>query len=303
LKVISRKINSIDGIGPPAIEDVSGATAMHAEEKKEAEINSLERWARKSYDSLSNKSLYSYVFIIGLVLLGILALSWWAGTRAGKKAQTWIELDALDSAEKLKRFAEEHRGEVVGEFARLRIARFNVGNDGLLKLGTNNTEQRKAALTNLVEGRKIYLDAVPQLKHSKGLQIEAWLGAAKAEETLIGATLEASGTSLGNADKAIEYYEKAIALLGDSEEGKKYQEYVAKFKENKDKIVKDYTELHAAMKPLEPIKTDDKKDVPKKEEAKKDEPKKDEPKKEEGKKDEPKKEEVKKEETKTPEKK
>lgn len=281
---------------------------MQADEKKEVEINSLERWARKTYHSLSNKSLYSYVFVIGLVLLGILALSWWAGTRAGKKAQTWIELDALDSPEKLKRFAEEHRGEVVGELARLRIARFNVGNDGLMKLGTNQTEQRKTALTNLVEGRKIYLEVAQQLKNSKGLQIEAWLGAAKTEETLIGATLEASGTSLGNADKAIDYYEKAIALLGDSEEGKKYKEYVTKFKENKEKIVKDYTELHAAMKPLEPIKSDEKKDEPKKDEPKKDEPKKDElkkdeAKKEEVKKDEAKKEEAKKEETKTPEKK
>lgn len=271
---------------------------MHADEKKEIEINSLESWIRRTYDSLAKKSLYSYVFIGGLIILGLFALNWWLGARAGQKAKTWIELETLDTREQLKRFAEEHRGEVTGDLARLRIARVDVGTDGLMKLGTRDSEQRKSALTNLVEGRKVYLEVAPLLKDSKSLQIEAWLGAAKAEEALIGATLGEGETSLGNADKAIEYYEKALGLLGDSEEGKELKKYVTDFKASKEKIVKNYTELHAAMKPLEPIKFDDKKEEPKKEEAKKEEPKKEEPKKEEPKKEEPKKEETKKEELK-----
>jgi hypothetical protein len=268
---------------------------MQAEEKKEVETTSLESWVKRQYESLSQKSLYSYVFVIGLIVLAILAFSWWQGMRAGKRASLWIDLERLDTREKLKKFAEENRGEVVGDIARLRIARMDIGSDGLMQLGTRDQEQRNKAITNLVEGRKVYLEVAPQLKKYKSFEIEAWVGAGRAEESLIGASGKDGESSLGNADKALEYYQKALALLGESEEGKQLKEYIDNFKTNKDQIVKSYTDFYASLKPIEPIKIE----TPKKEEPKKDEKK--EEKKEEPKKDE--KKEEKKEEPKKDEKK
>jgi hypothetical protein len=274
---------------------------MQADERKEIETNSLAKWTQETWEKLQKKSLYTYVFIIGIVVLAILAWNWYLGSQGVKDANAWIALEELNSKENIKSFIEKHRGEMVGNIAKLQLARIELSRDGLLKLGTREAEQQKNALTSIAEARKIYLEVAPLFKDSPSFQIEAWQGAASAEESLIGAKLEGNAEVTGDITKAIEYYEKAVALLGETEEGKKLKEYVKSLQDNKDQVVKNYRELYQTLTPITPIIDPLKKEEPKKDETKKDEGKQEGSKKEDVKKEEPKKEEPKKDIPKNPE--
>jgi hypothetical protein len=123
---------------------------------------------------------------------------------------------------------------------KLHLARHLLLDEGLPRLGTDNSETRRQAAASINDARTYYLELTGELtqKEEPDLVQLAWLGAAQAEEALVGLpTAEGGNDSRGNADKVIEYYEKAASIFPDTEFSKRYKERADKIKANKDQFV------------------------------------------------------------------
>lgn len=258
---------------------------MKAEERKEIETNSLAKWLNKVWTGGgTRRSLYFYGAIILVVVLVIVGWNVWSKARAKDRAERWIRdenalkltlpestLKALaerrdqamregrrfneeeEQANALRRqfeeLAEDFRGTVPGFVAKIGLARFDLGPQGLDKLGTNDSEMRKRAAENIKRARDRYLETTAELKDEMVLRIEAWTGAAQAEEALMGVPQsEGSSEMVGNIDKVIEYYEKARQIVGDREYGKELAKLIEEKKAKRDEMASFYSKLEPQLR-------------------------------------------------------
>lgn len=220
---------------------------MKAEERKQIETNSLILTVQKAKVYFSGRPLYYLVGTIVLITVSILLYRYFSSER--KKARDAIQfgLMSADTPEKLKVGMEEHRGTIEGSLYKLQLARRLLNQDGLPKLGTDRSEARRLAANSVSDARGYFLELTTELKEKEqaALLQEAWLSAAKAEESLVGLPKTEDGNdSRGEIDKAIEYYEKAAAIFPDKDFSKGYKERAEKLKANKSQFVKDQTELY-----------------------------------------------------------
>lgn len=235
---------------------------MKAEQRKEIETNSLIHAVQKLRERVTGRTLYYVIGAAALVIGGILLYRYLTGEKSRARDAGLIQLVNADTPEKLKQGMEDHRGTVLGSIFKLQLARYYLLSEGLPRLGTDNSDDRKKAAASVEQARGYYLDLTGELKQGDepALVQEAWLGAAQAEEALVGLPTAEGGTdSRGSADKTIEYYEKAAAIFPDSEFSKRYKAHVDKIKANKDQFVATKKAIYKPREvlPLGPPKKDD----------------------------------------------
>jgi hypothetical protein len=221
---------------------------MKAEERKEIETNSLIHAVQKARERVTGRTLYYVIGTVALVVGGILLYRYLTGEKSKARDAGLIQLINADTPEKLKQGMEDHRGTTLGGLYKLQLARHLLLNEGLPKLGTDNSEARKQAANAVADARTYYLDLTGELKQKEepALVQEAWHSAAQAEEALVGLPTAAGGTdSRGNVDKVIEYYEKAASIFPDAEPSKRDKARADKIKANKDQFVADQKKIYA----------------------------------------------------------
>lgn len=225
---------------------------MKAEERKQIETNSLVLAYQKWRQKLSGRALYYLIGVVALVVGGVLIYRYFAAEARRAKDAILLQWASADTPEKLKQGMEDHRGTVYGSLFKLQLARHLLYTEGLPKLGTDSTERRNQAANAVEEGRKYFLELTGELKEKEqaGLVQEAWLGAAQAEEALVGLPGAAgSAEARGNPDKAVEYWGKAGDIFPDTEFSKKYKERAEKLRATKDQWVAAQKTLYADRGP------------------------------------------------------
>ena len=179
---------------------------MKAEERKEIEQNSLIHLIQKVRESLSGRGLYYFVGTIALVVAGILLWNYFSRESRAARDAKFLQLERADTPQKLKQGMEDYRGTLVGSLFKLHLARHLLYNEGLPKLGTDREEGRRQAAAAVEEARKYFLELTSEFAGFKdeALTQQAWVGAAEAEEALVGLPKTPGGTDFwGDADKAI----------------------------------------------------------------------------------------------------
>jgi hypothetical protein len=215
---------------------------MKAEQRKEIETNSLILAVQKWRKHASGRTLYYLIGTFALVIGVILVWNYFAGESKRARDAILLQLANADTPEKLREGMEAHRGTVYGNLFKLHLARHLLSNEGLPRLGTDNTTARTQAANAVEEARKYFLELTTELKEKDepALVQEAWLGAAQSEEALVGLpTADGKSDSRGSVDKAIEDYEKAAAIFPDTEFSKRYKARAEKLKATKDQFVAD----------------------------------------------------------------
>ena len=213
---------------------------MKAEERKQIETNSLVHAVQWVRERMTGRTLYYLLGTVALVVGALLLYRYLTGERTKTRDAALLQLAAADTAEKLKQGMNDHRGTVFGSMFKLHLARHMLLDEGLPRLGTDNSEARKQAAASVEHARTYYLELTGEFneKENADLLQVSWLGAAQAEEALVGLpTADGGNDSRGSADKAIEYYEKAAAIFPDTEFSKRYKERADKIRANKDQFV------------------------------------------------------------------
>lgn len=220
---------------------------MKAEERKEIETNSLIHSVQKLRERMTGRTLYYVIGTLALIVGAFLLYRYLTGERTKTRDAALLQLVSADTPDKLKAGMEEHRGSVIGSMFKLHLARHMLLDEGLPRLGTDNSDTRKQAAASIEHARTYYLELTGEFKEKEepDLLQTAWLGAAQAEEALVGMpTADGGNDSRGNADKAIEYYEKAAAIFPDKEFSKRYKERADKLKANKEQFVATQKEIY-----------------------------------------------------------
>src|SRR5215213_2956087 len=161
---------------------------MKAEQRKEIETNSLVLAVQRARQRLTGRNLYYVAGVAAIVVGGILLYRYLTSTSTKARDAVLIQLASADTPEKLQAGMEEHRGTVYGSWFKMNLARHELLNEGLPKVGTPSSEQRKQAAASLEKARTHFLELTGELKQKDdpALLQEAWYGAAQAEEALVG---------------------------------------------------------------------------------------------------------------------
>jgi hypothetical protein len=215
---------------------------MKAEKRKEIETNSLVLAVQRLRKHTSGRTLYYLIGTVALIIGVILVWNYFAAESRHARDAILLQLASADTPDKLKEGMEAHRGTIYGSLFKLQLARHLLLNEGLPRLGTDSGETRTRAAAAVEQARTYFLELTGELKEKDepALVQEAWLGAAHAEEALVGLpAADGKSDSRGNVDKAIEYYEKAAAIFPDTEFSKRYKARAEKLTATKDQFVAD----------------------------------------------------------------
>jgi len=181
---------------------------MKAEERKALQTNALAQELGKAIDTIKqgpSRSTMIYLGVgIAIVAVALLARTFWRSSEATSSAR-WLKLDEIVFPEQLASFLEEPdlKETQQGRLARFKEARIKL-TQGIRDLGTNPS----LAQTNIEEGTKIYEKLIDSVSRVPLLHQEALWGSAKGNE------------SLGQIDRAKEYYEKLVKEYPASSMGK-----------------------------------------------------------------------------------
>jgi hypothetical protein len=241
---------------------------MKAEERKEIETNSLTVYIAKTKEFLSGRGGY---YVIGTVALLIAIGLLWRYMSKGRVSVTderVLRLEAADTPQKLKDYMEAEKGNIFGSIAKMHLARRALRSEGLEKIGTDEPVKRRQAAASLEEARTYFLELTTELKEKEepAMLQEAWIGAAQAEEALVGFPKTDDGSdSRGDVNKALEYYTNAVKFFPESEGTKRYQKHLDDLTKNKDSFVAFQKAIYKKRE-LPPLptfgKTDSKEPVP-----------------------------------------
>lgn len=224
---------------------------MKAEHRKELQTNILADRMGRLYETVKSGSTSNsiLVWVVVIVALGTFAAWKYYSTKTfGSRSALWTKWDGATSNADLKdlgQIADDHRGTIPARMARFQMARL------LLQQGLNNlgSDQRRAdALKNIEEARTIYLELAPLSSDAPLLAQEAMMGAAKAEEILIGVPKEDNPSEYrGSLERAIELYQKLADTYPDSFQGKAAAKRVKELQEKGQDIQKFYIELNQRL--------------------------------------------------------
>jgi len=221
---------------------------MKAEQRKEIETNSLVLAVQRLRKHISGRTLYYVVGILAVIAIIVGFYYYFAAEKRRARDAILLQLATADTAEKLKAGMEEHRGTIYGSLFKLHLARHQLRNEGLPKLGTDNSTARLQAANSVEDARKYYLELTSEFKEKDdpALLQEAWFGAAEAEEALVGMPKPEPNQAeyRGNVDKALEYFDHGTAIFPDAEFTKRYKARADRIKANKDKFVADKKEIY-----------------------------------------------------------
>jgi hypothetical protein len=220
---------------------------MKAEERKEIEQNSLIHLIQKWRESLAGRGLYYLVGTIALVVAAVLLWNYFSRESRNARDAKFLQLERADTPQKLKDGMNDYRGTPVGSLFKLHLARHLLYNEGLPKLGTDSDTGRRQAASAVEEARNYFRELADEFAGFKeeGLTQQAWVGAAEAEEALVGLPKIPGGSDYqGDADKAIEYYANAGKIMPDAEYSKKQAARAEMLRDNKTQFIATQREIY-----------------------------------------------------------
>lgn len=233
---------------------------MKAEHRKELQTNVLADRVGKMVEAVKNPPSTTSVvmWVIGGLAVATLILWFWFSRPSEVSSQLWAKLDAdtfnkpedyfsdLNETQVLHDLSDVTKGHartVPGRTARFQEARY------LLSIGLSNLVRSRPYAT-LRDARDKFDKLAAECADSPVLMQEAYLGAGKAEEALIGAPDEGDATkTIGNADKAKEYFRKARDLNADSFLGKEAASHFDRLDKDGKEVVEFYTDLNKRSVP------------------------------------------------------
>jgi len=135
------------------------------------------------------------LLVVALIILLILPFQMFWGWGSRENSDRWVRLDMASDAVLAELIAKD--GDTLpGQIARIYEARIDFGPNGLDLITSQTPATRKAAIASIEKARMQYLKLADELKDHPMFRYEAYLNAARAEETLIG---------IPKADKSSEF--------------------------------------------------------------------------------------------------
>jgi tetratricopeptide (TPR) repeat protein len=232
---------------------------MKAEHRKELHTNLLaDRMGRLVQGVRSGpRSASLGVWIIGLLALATLVGWYYARDHRDSQGPAWVQMDKtldstedknlgtsaeLDAEQTLQKIIINNPGTLAGRTARFQKARIEL-NRGLKSLfGPNRTP----AVGDLEEARTAFERLIAECQGDNLLEPEALMGAAKAEEALVGVpkkTGEAE-SSLGDLDRALKWYDRVAKAYPNSFLGQEAEKHAKELRDNRQQVARFYAEIN-----------------------------------------------------------
>jgi hypothetical protein len=222
---------------------------MKAEHRKELQTNVLADRLGRMYETVKSGSSSNSGLIwavIAVVAVGsVIAWKYYDSKTSKTRSALWTKLDGAVSNADIKdldQIASDNRGTLPARVARFQVARL------LLQQGMDNlgSESRRAdALEKIEQARAAYLELIPLSSDAPVLAQEAMMGAAKAEETLMGVPKADNPSEYrGTLERAIELYQQLAKAYPESFQGKAAEKRVKELQEKGTQIQNFYIELN-----------------------------------------------------------
>lgn len=233
---------------------------MKAEHRKDLQTNVLADSMGKLVKGMKSGSRSATLTIWVFVVLTIATFTGWyiAGGSSAEHSELWVKVEQ-DSYDRnpiedqkqiligFKQIADNNPRTLVGRTARFQRARLSLPL-GLEKL--YSTERAKA-VENLEDARKLYQELLPECSDDALLAQEALMGAAQAEEALVGVPKEDEpGKTYGDLDKALKLYQRLAEKYPGTYLGEKASARAKKLEESRPEVAKFYAELSKLAGPV-----------------------------------------------------
>jgi hypothetical protein len=185
----------------------------------------------------SNTLVFAVIAVLAVLTLGI-----WYVTSAGNSwSGLWLALDGETDISRLDQIARDSAGTIPGRTARFQKARLEL-DDGLKNLYSTD---RARAIQQLEDARKTFAELAGESANEPVLSEQAMLGAAKAEEALIGVPKEDNpAQTRGTLDRALELYGQLAKAHPDTFWGKHAAQHVQELEKSRPDVEKFYAELN-----------------------------------------------------------
>jgi tetratricopeptide (TPR) repeat protein len=220
---------------------------MKAEHRKELQTNALAHAMTKLVKEVRARPQSTAVvgWVLGVLAVVIFVIWLFSG---GSNSALWVEIESDSyirephiALASLAEIAAKSPKTLPGRTARFQEARLLLP-QGLQMLGTAD---RADALKRVVRARTLFGQLINETSDDPLLRQEALLGAAKAEEALIGVpNPDKADQSYGTVAKALELYNKAAEISPDGYLAKQAQERAKYLQEHGTEVEKFYTEFN-----------------------------------------------------------
>jgi hypothetical protein len=178
---------------------------MKAEHRRELNTNALADRMGRLVQGMKEtpQGGSAVIWIVGIVAV-VTLVTWFFASGATSWSQYWIQLDTAKEPADFAKIAEASQGTMPARAARFQVARLQL-RDGLRNMYA--PERRTLAIQSIEEARRAFTELAAECKGDPLLVQEALLGAAQAEEALIGVPLKDDpAKSSGNLDRVLELY-------------------------------------------------------------------------------------------------
>ncbi len=221
---------------------------MKAGHRKELQTNALADAMGRFVQEVRARPQSASIVLWVLGLLAAVILVVWFFSRGGSQSDLWVKIESdsynrtpQEALAGLSKVAADSPKTMPGRTARFQEARLLLP-QSLQMLGTAD---RAEAVKDLVRARSLFTQLVNETGDDALLRQEALLGAAKAEEALIGVpTVEKPEQAYGSVAKALELYKKAAEIAPKDYLAKQAQLRVKQLQDNAADVEKFYTELN-----------------------------------------------------------
>lgn len=173
---------------------------MKSEHRHELKTNELGRIAEQVGQYLQRYANHLIIGLSALLLVAAVAI-YWARTSGGAAASGWSAMFTARTAEDYANLADQYRGSLVGDWARLREAQMHLEN-GIRLLFTD----RAAGISDLSAAKESFEAILNSSNVTDGVRERALFGMARTLESL----------SDGDAQQAIAAYETLLQEFPDT---------------------------------------------------------------------------------------
>jgi len=235
---------------------------MKAEHRKELQTNALADSMGRLYQEFKTRpqSASIAVWVLGVLAVVIFVVWYFTAGAATSRSALWVQIESdsyvrspQEALDDFTRIAADSPKTIPGRTARFQEARVLLP-QGLQMLGTL---ERTRAVADVVRARALFNQLSTETGDDPLLRQEALLGAAKAEEALIGVpNVEKSDQPYGSLDKALELYRKAADVAPEAYLGKQALAHAKQLEQNRAGVERFYAELNklASSPALTPAK-------------------------------------------------
>jgi hypothetical protein len=214
---------------------------MKAEQRHQLHTNALADRMGRLVQGMkkSPRSNAAVIWVIGAIAVVTLA-GWYVARGTGGWSAEWVKLDGDNDLTSLEAIAQESKGSIPARTARFQKARLLLAAGTRHLYGTNRTE----AVQSIDEARNLYVDLAAECLDEPLLHQRALMGAAQAEESLVGVPREDNPKeNRGSLDRAIGLYEQLANRYPDSYLGKVARQRAGELKAQEAEVGRFYAEL------------------------------------------------------------